>query len=89
MIDAKKLGDPRREDAIGVNGSTTLDVFPVRPLVISGRVDLGRLGAATTFTARATLGFPVRRFEGYGGYEYRSIGRVRFAGPVFGVRLWF
>jgi len=66
-----------------------LDVFLVRPLVISARGDVGRLGGATTAMVRGTLGFMVRRFEGYAGYELRGVGRVRMHGPVFGVRAWF
>ncbi len=89
MIDATRVDDPRREDAVGFDASTTLDVFLVRPLVISARGDVGRLGGATTGTVRGTLGFMVRRFEGYGGYELRSVGRVRMHGPVLGVRVWF
>jgi len=89
MIDARRIDDPARQDAVGINGSTTLDVFLVRPLVISGRADVGQIGGATTVSARATLGFMVRRLEGYGGYEYRAIGRVKTGGPVFGVRVWF
>lgn len=89
MVDARRLDDPKRFDAAGIDGSTTLDVFPVRPLVLSGRADVGRLGKALTVSARATLGFMVRRFEGYGGYEYRAVGSVKARGPVFGVRVWF
>jgi len=89
MLDAKRIDDPRRQDAVGFDASSTLDVFLVRPLVISARGDVGRLGGATTGTVRGTLGFMVRRFEGYGGYELRSVGRVRMHGPVFGVRVWF
>lgn len=89
LIDARRLDDPTRTDAVGIEGSTTLDVFLVRPIVFSARADLGKLGAATTFMTRATVGFAVRRFEGYGGFEYRAVGKVRFGGPVFGVRVWF
>ncbi len=89
LIDARRVDDPTRLDAAGANLSTTVDVFPVRPVVLSGRADFGNLGAAKTFLVRGTVGFAVRRFEGYGGYEYRGVGNVRFGGPVFGVRLWF
>lgn len=89
MIDALPVGDPRREDAVGGVASTTIDGFPVRPIVVSGRLDAGKLGAATTFTVRGTVGFLVRRFEAFGGYERRAIGKLVLQGPVFGVRVWF
>lgn len=89
VIDARRVDDPERVDAAGIDGSTSLDVFPVRPLVLSGRADIGKLGGALTVSARGTFGVMVRRFEGYGGYEYRAIGRVKTHGPVFGVRVWF
>lgn len=89
MIDAVPVGDPRREDAVGGVASTTIDGFPVRPIVVSGRLDAGKLGAATTLTVRGTVGLLVRRFEVFGGYERRAIGRLVLHGPVFGARVWF
>lgn len=64
-------------------------VFPVRPLVLRGRFDVGRLGAARTMLGRATAGVMLQRFEPFAGYEIRSVGNVTLVGPTVGLRLWF
>jgi hypothetical protein len=89
MIDGRTPGTGRREYALGANGSTILDVFITRPVVASISADVGTLYAARTFAVRGTLGVVLRRFELFGGYEHRQIGRVPFSGPVAGLRVWF
>ena len=79
----------RREYALGANGTTSFDLFPMKPLVISVQGDLGTLYAARTFAVRGTAGLQLNRFELFGGYEYRQVGKVPFNGPVAGLRIWF
>lgn len=45
----------------------------------------GRLGSID----RGTVGLIVNRFELYGGYEGRRIGKVSLHGPTLGLRAWF
>ena len=89
MIDGPVAPPETRTDAAGVAGTLRTSVFPVRPLVLRGRLDLGRLGDATTLTVRATLGVMVRRTELFAGYETRHVGRVIVRGPTAGLRVWF
>jgi hypothetical protein len=64
------------------------DVFPVRPLVISGKFLAGWIGEAGEVQARATVGAVFGAIEAYAGYEAARIGDVRLSGPVLGVRVW-
>ncbi|MCA9709797.1 MAG: hypothetical protein KDK70_28415, partial [Myxococcales bacterium] len=89
MIDGRTVPQQERVDVVGVNGTVRTTVLPVRPLVLRGRFDVGRLGAAPTLLGRVTAGVMVRRLELFGGYEARKVGRVLALGPTAGVRLWF
>lgn len=89
MVDGRTPGEGHREYAAGVGGTTRLDVFPIKPLVISARGDFGTLYKARTWTGRVTAGVLIRGFEVYGGYEVRTVGRVPMYGPVIGLRAWF
>jgi hypothetical protein len=89
MLDGRTPGQGTREYAAGVNGSTTLDIFPAKPVVISGRFDYGRIWKAETMAVRGTVGWIVQRWELYAGYEYERVGDVPFGGPIVGVRAWF
>jgi len=77
----------------GVNGVFALDVFPVKPLVVSAIAEGGNLGEAGYFHLRGTLGAFVRRFELFAGYDAVIIkgggDAVVFHGPVAGIRAWF
>jgi hypothetical protein len=84
--------DPRQgggEYAAGYNVTSSVDVFPFSPIVLSGRVDAGTLAAARVLSARATVGIVLRGFELYGGYEAKRVGDVSLHGPMVGVRGWF
>lgn len=89
MIDGRALPTGERTDAAGINGTFRTTVLPVRPLVLRGRFDVGRLGAAPAMLGRATVGAIIGRTELFGGYEARKVGTVRIHGPTAGVRVWF
>ncbi|MEX1367617.1 MAG: hypothetical protein AB1Z98_31095 [Nannocystaceae bacterium] len=88
MIDGRVPGEGPREYALGWNASTSFDLFPAWPVVVSGRIDAGRLYQAFMGRARGTVGVMLWRMELYGGYEHTQVGRVGLGGPTVGVRLW-
>ncbi len=88
MLDARLPGSGPREYSAGWNFSTSLDAFPVRPFVISARLDRGTLYQTPVWRARATIGVVRERFELYAGYEHTQIERVPLGGPAIGLRLW-
>jgi|GEM_PF-1899341 len=78
----------------GLSGTTSVDVFPIRPLVLSARITAGRRRgadeiAAHVLSGRLTGGLMLRRFELYGGYEAKRVGIRSLHGPVLGARTWF
>jgi hypothetical protein len=79
----------RHDSAFGVNFLYGGDFFPVKPLVVSTVMELGTLGSATVFHARATAGLMHSRWELFAGFDWLRIGSVDLHGPVAGVRLWF
>ena len=89
MIDGRALPSGERTDAIGANTTMRIAVFPVRPLVLRGRVDMGNLGNALSLMFRPTAGLMLRRFEIFAGYEGRAIGNVSMHGPTGGLRVFF
>jgi hypothetical protein len=89
MMDARPNEDGRHPTLYGYNLTSSVDVFPVRPLVLSGRMDVGKLGDAPVLNARATAGLMMARFEVYGGYQLQRIGQEALRGPMFGLRVWF
>jgi len=74
---------------VGWDLSADADVFPVKPMVFSFRVDKGRLGGADTTEARGSVGIMLRRFELYADYNLRRIGETNLHGPGLGLRTWF
>jgi len=82
-------GAPRPPPIAGINLSTTLDVFPVEPLVVDARVDYGRLGPVDSMVARGSAGIALGRVHLYGGYLLRRIRSLALHGPTAGVRVWF
>ena len=89
MMDAATDDQGRHRTWYGHNLTSSVDVFPVRPLVLSARMDLGKLGDASVLGARATAGIMMQRFELYGGYQLQRIGEHSLRGPLFGLRVWF
>ncbi len=76
------------ETTLGVNLTYGMDIFPVRPLVISLSGDLGTVGQALYRGVRATVGFMVGRVEIYGGYDGAWVDEISLGGGLFGVRAW-
>ncbi len=73
----------------GLNLVAGFDLFPIKPVVISGLVDGGTLGSAGVIHARGSVGITRGRWELMGGYDFLRIGWVNLQGPFLGVRLWF
>lgn len=82
------MGD-RYDTDFGLNLSVRADYAPSDPFILSGELDLGRLGDAEHLHAAGTVGVTLDRCELYGGYDYRRIGDVEISGPMVGLRLWF
>jgi hypothetical protein len=89
MVDGRAPGEGPREYALGWNVGAGVDFFPVRPLVGSARVDVGRLWQATVVQARGTIGAMIGPLEVFAGWDHLQVGAVRLGGPLVGVRGWF
>jgi len=74
---------------VGPNLTSTIDVFLRRPLVMSARGDVGISGGRPMVAGRGTIGFMLKSFELYAGYEARRLGDLLLLGPMVGVRAWF
>lgn len=89
------INQPHNGAEVGGNLTSSVDVFPFKPLVLSGQVDYGRVGhgsdqAINMIHTRATLGLMLPHgVEVYGGYDFRRIGQLNLQGPTVGVRVWF
>lgn len=88
MIDGRLPTEGSRDYALGWNVTGSVDLFPAWPVVISGRMDVGRLYRAWMGRARASLGVMLGRLEVYGGYEHTQVGRIGMGGPTVGLRIW-
>lgn len=73
----------------GFNFTYGADVFLKDPVVWSTWMDLGKVGDASLFRLRTTVGYSVNRFEPFIGYEYLDIGTTEINQMVAGVRMWF
>lgn len=76
-------------DAFGFNFTYGADLFPLNPLVLSSSIDLGRLGGATLFHGRATIGADLNRVEVYTGYDVFSVGDAALHSWITGLRFYF
>jgi hypothetical protein len=74
---------------LGLNFTLRTDWQPCWPVVMSGEVDWGTLGHATTFHGHVSAGVMVRQCEVFVGYDYRTIESVELEGPLVGLRWWF
>lgn len=82
------LADRGGGDA-GFNFTYGADFYPADPWVISGSIDWGTLGHASTFHGRATVGLMLNRLEVFTGYDYLKIGDTSLPSFVAGVQLHF
>lgn len=76
-------------DEFGFNFTYGADFYPVKPIVLSSSFDLGRLGGATLFHGRATVGAVIHRVELYTGYDVCSVGGVALHSWITGLRFYF
>ena len=83
------LVDSGGEDAIGFNFTYGADFYPVKPIVLSSSIDLGRLGGASLIHGRATIGVIWNRVEVYAGYDVYSVGGADLHSWITGLRLYF
>jgi hypothetical protein len=87
-VGANWLADDTGDDW-GFNFTYGGDVMPLRPFILSGEIDWGRLGEAGLFHGRGTVGVEYRHVEVYTGYDYFDVGGTQIHGWVAGTRLWF
>ncbi|MBV1857010.1 MAG: hypothetical protein KUG77_01270 [Nannocystaceae bacterium] len=73
----------------GLGGAVAVDLYPIRPLVVSGRGAVMRLGNTVYMEARGTLGVAINRLEIFAGYDHRMVGDVALGGPVVGAAIRF
>ena len=73
----------------GFNFTYAGDFFPRDPWIISAEMDWGRLGNASLFHLRSTVGVQFQGFEIYAGYDYFDVGRADSSNVISGIRLWF
>ncbi len=88
-LDAEVSPGTRPDVEVGPNFTTEVDMFPLHPVVASGRFDVGRVGDVTAVSGRASLGVMVRRFEVSLAYEAKLIGEMPLRGPQLSLRAWF
>lgn len=77
------------EDEYGFNYTYSLDVFPVKPLFLSARIDLGGLGSAGFVRFRTAIGFIYKRLEANIGIETYNIGDASLVGLTGGLKWYF
>ena len=91
-IGVRSLLDPIGGNEHGVNFHYAMDFYPVRPLVLSFRGDLGNAGEAMVTRLRGTAGVVIGHIEVYGGWDNTWIGSgdtwQDFGGVVGGLRIW-
>lgn len=83
------LVDSGGKDALGFNFTYGADFYPVKPIVISSSIDLGRLGGASLIHGRATIGLIWKRVEVYTGYDVYSVGSADLHSWITGLRFYF
>lgn len=85
----------RYGDESGWYAKLGVELFPIRPLIISAEIQGGFIRAdefdSETFLGggRATVGLIWNRCEAYGGWQATWIESVTLDGPVAGLRVWF
>ncbi|MGH1341364.1 MAG: hypothetical protein ACRBN8_07435 [Nannocystales bacterium] len=73
----------------GLGAAAAFDLYPIRPLIVSGRGAIMRLGDTVFMEARGTLGVALNRVEVFAGYDHRKVGDVALGGPVVGAAIRF
>lgn len=88
MVDGRLPGQGTREYAAGWNFTSSIDIFPARPFIISARVDRGVLYETPVWRGRATVGINYKHVELFAGYDHTQVFRVALGGPLVGLRVW-
>lgn len=73
----------------GINFTARGDIFPMKPLILTGEFDFGTIGDATTLHGRGSVGVNFGQTEFFVGYDYRSIDDVDLKSPMLGVQFWY
>ena len=94
VADPGALGVSHLPTNVGANLTSSVDIFPYKPLILSGQVDYSmfqeKREQAAMLHTRGTVGIMLpKSLELYAGYDYRRIGKLVLQGPTFGVRYWF
>jgi hypothetical protein len=76
----------------GFDVGLSFDVYPLEPLIVSGELAIGMLGASVVVLARAEVGVMLDSTELFLGYHYEALAGqssyVDLGGPMLGVRVW-
>lgn len=76
---------------LGGTGGLRMDIFPKKPLVISGEISVGGINEALYLRGRGTLGVifgPAEIYAGYDGQWFGTDDDIVYHGPVIGLRMW-
>jgi hypothetical protein len=87
-LGARMIADRHITD-FGFNFTCGVDVYPCKPFVFTTTIDAGTLGSAGVIRAQGSIGFLLKRWEIYTGYDFLRIGSTSLQGPTLGLRLWF
>ena len=79
----------RSDDDYGFNFTYGADFFPADPWVISGVLDWGRLGEATLFHGRTTIGVTQNGWGLFTGYDYFNVGGAGLHAWINGIEVRF
>jgi|GEM_PF-1161774 len=76
----------------GFDLGLSFDVYPIEPLIVSGELAVGMLGASVVILARTEVGIMIDSTELFIGYHYEALATqssyVDLGGPMLGVRVW-
>ena len=78
-----------KEDSYHLFYNYSVDVYPIKPLYCSARIDLGLVGRTSFFRLRAGIGLLYKRLEVNGGVEMYHIGSDSLIGFFLGAKLYF
>lgn len=82
------LNDASNTDT-GFNFTYGFDLFPVKPWVFRGTMDLGRLGDTSRVHFRGDVGLVWKHFEIFTGYNFERISNVNLQGVSAGIQFRF
>lgn len=79
----------RNASFAGYNLTSSIDWFPVEPVVLSFEIDYGKVGSIHQTHLLATAGVTRNHLEFLTGYESRKLGSTVLSGPLLGIRAWW